>query len=235
MKLRGSAAACAALVAAAISFSRDARAFWLLNFQTAATLPPGGAGFIGGTGGQFTSVGSPPRASFTPFLAHAGIRVGLIDRLDAGYRLCTVALPYSSAGPTLGEETDLKFQLTPSNASWQVGIIGGVGYAYLLLSGQSRDAWAPGANLIVSRAVSSRIDLSWNFRYVDTFISSGPGGPGANQVQAYGGGMGIKVALGPTLAVLPEVGAFDFRGRLSGVPVDGYGFQYGVVLSARIN
>lgn len=79
-----------------------ARAFWLLGFSTADTLPSGHVGFIAGTGGQFSDVGHPKETSFTPFLPHAGIRLGLTERIDVGYRLTQVALPFSSVGPSLG-------------------------------------------------------------------------------------------------------------------------------------
>ncbi len=221
-------------LAALLVHTPSAHAFWLLNFQTGATLPPGGIGFIGGTGGQLTSVGDPSSSSFTPFLAHAGIRFGLVDGLDLGYRLCTVPLPYSSAGPSLGAEADLKLRLTPAESVWQAGLIGGVGYSYLLILGQSKSAWAPGADLLVSRRMVDHLDLSWNARYVYTGIPTAAGGTEANHVQAIGGSMGARIGLGSGISLLPEVGVFDFTGSIAGATVNGWGLQYGAVLAARL-
>ncbi len=215
-------------------FIPRAQAFWLLNFQTASTLPPKGIGFIGGTGGQYTSVGNPPKASFTPFLAHAGIRYGLTDGLDVGYRLCTVPLPYASVGPSLGSEVDFKLRLLPTKSSWQMGLIGGVGYANLLISGDTKDAWAPGADLVVTHSISKNFDLNLNARYVDTLIASGPGGSNDNNVQSFGGSVGARFTLTDSVSAMPEVGLFDFQGKMIGVTADGWGLQYGAVLSARI-
>ena len=175
-----------------LGYLPTANAFWLLNFQTAPTLAPGAIGFIGGTGGQFTSVGSPASNSFTPFLAHAGIRVGLADSLD-------------------------------------------VGYSYLLISGQTKDAWSPGTDFILTHPISKEVDLSWNGRYVYSAIPSATGGEGGNHVQAIGGSMSAKFALTSNVALLPEVGVFNFTGSLAGNAVNGWGFQYGAVLSAKIN
>lgn len=212
----------------------QAKAFWLLNFQTAPTLPPGGIGFIGGTGGQFTSVGTPKASSFTPFLAHAGIRFGVWDSVDVGYRLCTLPLPYSSAGPSLGSEVDVKIKLARPSATWQVSAIGGVGFSYLRIVGQSKDAWAPGVGVIFTHRIGEQVDLSWNARYVYTAIPTATGGADANNVQAIGGSMGVRFPLSTNVSLLPEFGVFDFIGAIAGASVSGWGVQYGAVLSARI-
>ena len=222
------------IVAVPVMFAPKAQGFWLLNFQTAPTLPPKAIAFIGGTGGQYTNVGSPAKSSFTPFLAHAGIRYGLTHNLDIGYRLCTVPLPYSSVGPSLGSEVDFKLRLLQARSAWQAGLIGGVGYANLLISGDTKDAWAPGIDLVVTHSISKHLDLNWNARYVDTLIASGPGGSGQNNVQAFGGSVGARFALTNSVSVLPEVGLFEFQGKMVGVTANGWGLQYGAVLSARL-
>jgi len=79
-------------------------------------LPEGRFAAIAGTGGQYSSVGSPQRNSFTPFLPHAGLRYGFADGWDVGYRLTQVALPYSGVGPSLGGEIDVKRRLTAPRA-----------------------------------------------------------------------------------------------------------------------
>lgn len=213
----------------------NAHAFWLLNFQTASTLEPGSVGFIGGTGGQYTSVGSPASSSFTPFLAHAGIRFGISENLDVGYRLCTVPLPYSSAGPSLGSEVDFKYAFSSKTSSWQTSVVAGVGYSYLAISDQSKDAWSPGVDIILTHPLANKVDLNWNARYVYTAIPSATGGETDNHVQVIGGSMGARFPLTERVALLPELGFFDFVGGISGQSVNGWGFQYGAVLAARID
>lgn len=214
--------------------SVPAKAFWLLGFSNAYTLSPGSIGFIGGTGGQLTYVGDPGKLSYTPFLAHAGLRVGFAKRLDWGYRLCTVAMPYSSVGPTLGAETDIKVRITPDSSKWQVGVVAGAGYSYLLLSGLSRNAWAPGVALIVSRTVSKKIMLSINARYVYTGITSASGGEIKNNLTAMGGSVNIGIKINKNTSIIPEIGVFDFSGNIAGKHMNGTGFQYGCIISARI-
>lgn len=232
MKVR--ALGVAAVVAAAGLAPRPAEAFWLLNFQTAPTLPAGGVGFIGGTGAQLTRVGEPGSTSFTPYLAHFGLRVGLADFLDVGYRLCTVPLPYSSAGPTLGAELDVKARLTPASWTWQAALVAGVGDAWLELGGASRSAWSPGVDLVVSRALGESVQLALNGRYVFTAIPTAAGGAEANDVTAAGGSAMLRFAVSPVVAVQVELGAFDFLGALGGKETNGWGLQAGVVFAARL-
>ncbi|HSN28331.1 MAG TPA: hypothetical protein VLT45_18725 [Kofleriaceae bacterium] len=72
------------------------------------------------------------------------MRVGLLDRLDVGYRLVTVPLPYSSVGPSLGSAADLKLRVTPDDSQLRVAVIAGGGVSYLHISGKDRFAWSPG-------------------------------------------------------------------------------------------
>ncbi len=225
------ALACIALVTLV---GRRASAFWILNFSTGQTLDPGHVGFIGGTGGQLSAVGAPESTSFTPFLAHAGIRVGLVDRLDVGYRLVTVALPWSAVGPTLGAASDVKLRLTSKASPWQVAVIGGGAFAYLHIASQDRFAWSPGGDLVVTRILSGALSLSANARYTFTAVPSAIGATAANHLHAFGGSVGMRLAVTPTVSVLPEVGLFRFQGELAGVESNGVGLQYGVVLAANI-
>lgn len=206
-------------------------AFWLLGFSTADTLAPGHVGFIAGTGGQFADVGHPKQTSFTPFLAHAGIRLGLFDRIDIGYRLTQVAIPFSSAGATLGGEADIKYRLTDPSDSWQVAMLAGGAYGYVNIQGQSREAWSPGVDLIASHIINPRLWLITELRYVYTAIPTAPGGTSANYVHAVGPDLGFKVGLTPQVSLIPEMGLFDFTGRFKGKDASGMGYQYGVVLA----
>ncbi len=210
-----------------------ASAFWLLGFSTADTLPRGDFGAIAGTGGQYSSVGDPRSDSFTPFLPHAGLRVGIADGWDVGYRLTQVALPYSSAGPSLGGELDVKHRLTSADGVWQSALVLGVAYSYLDLEGQSKSAWSPGADWVVSRAVGHGLTAISELRYVYTAVPSGAGGEQANHVNATGVDFGMRVALKGQVSLIPEIGVFDFSGRLAGRNGSGFAAQYGVVLAFR--
>lgn len=223
------AASCLTLLVAT-----PARAFWVLNFSTGQTLDPGHLAFIGGTGGQLTAVGDPLRTSYTPFLAHAGVRVGLVDGVDVGYRMVTVPLPWTSVGPTLGAASDVKVRLTQKASPWQVALVGGGAFAYLRVFDDDRLAWSPGADLVVTRVFSEALSLSVNARYVYTAIPGAPGGISGNSLHAFGPTVGMRIALTKVVSVLPEIGVFDFVGSLGGVTDDGIGMQYGAVLSASI-
>ena len=206
---------------------------WLLGFSSADTLPPGDFSAIAGTGGQISSVGDPRHTSFTPFLAHAGIRAGLADGWDIGYRLAPVALPYATVGPSLGGEVDLKHSLTAIGDPWQVAVVLGVGYAYLNLQDKSRSAWSPGADIVISRNIASNYTIFADLRYVYTIIPTANGGSGANHFEAFGPGVGIKIKVKDNISLIPEVGVFDFQGKISNQRVNGFGAQYGAVLGFR--
>lgn len=223
------------LLALPLFFSTDAGAFWLLGFSTADTQAPGTGSFIGGTGGQLTSVSlsSGARPSFTPYLAHAGIRLGILRDVDIGYRLCTVPLPYNLSGPSLGGEVDLKWRLSPVDSAWRLAVGAGMANAYLDFVGINTLAWSPGAFVLVTRTVNDKLDLTAQTRSVYTWarpVSQGAG----NSVTALGESVGVKLALSESTSVRPEVGLFRFLGSLGGGSANGWGFQYGAVLSARV-
>ncbi len=214
--------------------SGRADAFWLLGFSTARTLAPGQVGVIAGTGGQFTTTGTPARDSFTPSLAHAGIRVGLADGLDVGYRLVTLPLPFGLVGPTLASAIDLKLRLTPAGADWPVALVAGGAAAYLAIDGRDRWAWSPGGALMLSHDIGTGLTLTMNARYLYAAIPDGPGGAASNEVQTFGGSTSLRIALRPDVAIIPEVGLFRALGRLRGASADGLGFQYGAVLAFNL-
>ena len=203
---------------------------WLLGFSPADTVAPRSYSVIAGTGGQWSTVGNPHQDSFTPFLAHSGIRTGLIDGWDIGYRLATIALPYSSVGPSLGGEIDMKHRLTGKENAWQAAILAGLGYAYLDIEGESRSAWSPGADMVVSHLVAPGYTAFAEFRYVYTDIPTAKGGNEANYYQALGPGVGVKIRVKDYVSLTPEVGMFDFLGNIAGREANGIGVQYGTVL-----
>ena len=231
--MRASRLAALTLTAYGLIGPHPAAAFWLLGFSTADTLPAGAFSAIAGTGGQYSSVGDPHQTSFTPFLPHAGLRVGIADGWDVGYRLTQVALPFSSVGPSLGGEIDLKHRLTAPDSPWQAAVVLGVAYSYLDISDQSRSAWSPGADLIVSRAITPRYAAISELRYVYTTIPTAAGGTNANYLNATGVDFGMRIALTSTVSVVPEVGLFDFAGHLESHGANGIAAQYGAVLAFR--
>ncbi|MHB1676491.1 MAG: hypothetical protein ACYCSS_02980 [Sulfuriferula sp.] len=211
-----------------------ASAFWLLGFSSADTLPPGALGVIAGTGAQVADVGKPSQTSFTPFLPHAGFRYGVSDNVDVGYRLTQVALPYSSAGPSLGGEVDAKFQLAPSASGWRTALVGGMAYSYLDISGVSKSAWSPGVDWVMSRVLTPKYTLISELRYVYTAIPTATGGSGSNFVNALGADLGTKIKLTPRVSLIPEVGLFNLSGQLLGKNANGVGLQLGAVLAIRV-
>lgn len=221
------------VAAAVLVVPHPAAAFWLLGFSTADTLPAGDLAAIAGTGGQYTSVGHPAKDSFTAFLPHAGLRVGLADGWDIGYRLTQVALPFSSVGPSLGSEIDLKYRLLPAGSEWQAAIVLGAAYSYLAINSTSRSAWSPGADLIVSHPITPRFTAISELRYVYTEIPTGPGGGSANHLSAIGIDLGVRIGISQTVSLIPEVGVFDFTGRLANRSANGVAGQYGAVLAFR--
>lgn len=218
------------LFAVLISTALNANAQWLLNFGTASTVQPKDFAFISGTGMQFTFLNAPTSANLTPFLAHAGIRVGLSPNLDIGYRLCTVALPFSTVGPTLGSAMDLKLRVTPADVAWQVGIIGGGGLAFVRVLDKNKTAWSPGGAVVLTHAISPKTSISVNGRYVETFIPTATGGSNANYVKAYGGSIGMAASLNPVISMMPELGVFGLNGKMNNTQEKGIGLQFGLVM-----
>ncbi len=206
------------------------KAQWLLNFGTATTVQPRNFVFISGTGAQFTRTKNPSTSNFTPFLAHAGLRTGLTSRMDIGYRLCNVPLPYNVAGPTLGSAMDVKFRVTPMVSTWQCSIILGGGYAYVQLFGNGKSAWSPGGAVVASRALSKGKVLAFQARALQTSIPTAVGGSAENYVNVFGGSAMLGFDLHPALALLVEAGVFDMQGRVNATTTNALGFQTGVVL-----
>ncbi len=204
---------------------------WVLNFGTAYTVSPKDFAFISGTGGQFTFIKNTPSTNFTPFLAHAGIRYGLTKNIDIGYRLCTVALPYSSAGPTLGSAVDLKLRLTNQNANWQLCVVSGIGLAYISILNTQKTAWSPGGLMSLSKKLSKKGSLlTFNARILKTVIPTAAEGSSGNYVNIIGGSISYLNNLNKVIAIIPEIGLFNMNGKINNVQTNGIGLQVGVVL-----
>jgi hypothetical protein len=224
-----------AVVFAALSIDcRPSNAFWLLNFSTAQTVEPGHVGFIGGTGGQFTLLTKPTRRSFTPFLAHAGLRLGLVNGLDIGYRLVSVPMPWNAVGPTLGGSMDAKVRLTPAAAVWKAALIGGGAVSYLDLFDRNHLSWSVGGALTVTREVNAALSFTANARYAYNAFPSTQHGTAGNNVHVFGGSLASRIALTSQVAVVPEIGVFRVKGFLHTYQTGGIGMQYGVVLASSL-
>jgi hypothetical protein len=209
----------------------DARAFWVMNFGTAGTLPPGKFGFAAGMGGQAVFVGDPTTANANFFIPHAGLRLGLLDRLDTGWRLAPVPLPFSTVGPGFGANLDAKLRLTNADSNVSVALIAGAGFAHVLVLDDSKIALSPnGAGLLTFRT-SDKTHLTFMGRYVYLAIPTAPGGAPDNFVHIAGSSAGMKIDALPRVSVLPEIGAYWYEGRIADRRTSGPGFQYGIMLA----
>lgn len=203
---------------------------WVLNFGTAATVQPKNFVFISGTGAQFTFMKTPATTNYTPFLAHAGLRLGLTKNLDIGYRLCTVPLPWSTVGPTLGSAVDFKLRLTNKTSLYQFAIIAGGGFAYIKVLDNSKSAWSPGIAVSLTRPINTKTSITFNGRLLQTAIPTAAGGKESNYVNIIGGSIGMASNLNSVIAIMPEIGVFNLTGKINNVQNNGIGLQFGVVL-----
>ncbi|MDE3124637.1 MAG: hypothetical protein KGK14_03915 [Bacteroidota bacterium] len=203
---------------------------WLLNFGTAKTVQPNDFVFISGTGSQLTFMKNPATTNFTPFLAHAGLRLGISKNIDIGYRLCTLPLPWSSVGPTLSSAFDAKFRLTNITAPYQVALIAGGGYAYLKILDANKSAWSEGLALSVTRQINRNNAITINGRVLQTIIPSAKGGKDNNYVNVLGGSIGLSTDINSVIGIMPEIGVFNMIGKIDQAVSDGIGIQVGVVL-----
>lgn len=205
-----------------------ADAFWVVNFGPATTLAPKRVGFAAGIGGQMVFVGDR-NGFFT--IPHAGMRVGLAERLDMGIRLAPVPLPFSTVGPGFGGNLDLKLRLTSAESSVGVALIAGVGGAHVLVRDDNRAAWSANGAALLTFAAGERALLTVMGRYVYLAIPTAPGGSNENFVHIAGPSFGAKITLTEAVSVLPEVGVYYYRGEISGERTVGPGFQYGIMLA----
>lgn len=202
-----------------------------MNFGPAGTLPPGRVGFAAGMGGQAIFAGEPTKASANFFIPHAGLRLGLLERLDAGWRLAPVPLPYSSVGPGFGANIDVKLRLTEADADIGVAIIAGAGMAHVLVLDDNKVALSPNGAALLTFRTSEKTQLTFMGRYVYLGIPTAPGGASDNFVHVAGTSAGMKIDGIPHVAVLPEIGAYWYEGRIVDRRTSGPGFQYGIMLA----
>jgi hypothetical protein len=210
---------------------QQAHAIWVVNFGPAKTLPRGRVGFAAGMGGQAVFVGDPLQANAFFFIPHAGLRVGLAERVDIGWRLAPVPLPFATVGPGFGANIDTKVHVTPADSKVQLSLIGGIGLAHVLVLNEHRIAWSPNGAALVSFHLNDTITLTTMGRYVYLAIPTAPGGSASNFVHIAGPSLGLKIDVLPRVSVLPEIGGYWYEGRMNDVRTSGPGFQYGVMLA----
>lgn len=208
-----------------------ANAFWVVNFGPASTLRRGSVGFAAGMGGQAVLVREPVKSNVNLIIPHAGLRVGLAQRLDFGLRLAPVPLPYSSVGPGFGANLDLKVRLTPQESRVHVALIAGIGLGHVLIQDNHRLAWSPNAAGLLTFVASERMQVTVMGRYVYLALPTAKGGQAENFVHIAGPSLGLKFAMHPRISMLPEVGVYWYEGAIENVRTRGPGFQFGFMLA----
>jgi hypothetical protein len=214
-----------------IGTASPASAFWVVNFGTAGTLPPRRVGFAAGMGGQAVFVGDPVRSNAFFLIPHAGLRLGLLDRVDAGWRLAPVPLPFSTVGPGFGANLDAKVRLTSPDSDVGVALIAGAGFAHVLVQDDNKLALSPNGAGLLSFRTSDDSHLTVMGRYVYLAVPTAPGGSSDNFVHIAGSSVGMKLDVLQNVSVLPEIGAYWYEGRIADTRTSGPGFQYGIMLA----
>lgn len=107
----------------------------------------------------------------------------------------------------------------------------GVGGAHVLLLDQNRAAASANGAVLATVGLRKHAALTMMGRYVYLAIPTARGGPTANFVHIAGSSVGLKIDIAPKVALLPEVGAYWYEGRLSAARTSGPGFQYGLMLA----
>jgi hypothetical protein len=205
--------------------------FWVVNFGTARTLPRYRISFAAGLGGQVVFLGSPSQTSAFFTIPHAGFRYGLAEHLDIGLRLAPIPLPFSTVGPGFGVNLDVKYWLTKPESEVDLAVVVGAGGAHVLIEDNARYAYSPNAALLATYNANEKTHFTLMGRYVHLAIPSAPEGAGKNFVNIAGASFGLKKDITPNIALLPEVGAYWYRGEIRQVKKNGPGFQYGVMLA----
>ena len=205
--------------------------FWVVNFGTARTLAHKKFGFAAGMGGQMVFLGDPTKTSAFFTIPHAGFRYGLAKKLDVGLRLAPIPLPFATVGPGFGVNLDAKYCFTKPESKIDFSVVLGFGGAHVLIEEVSRFAYSPNFALLNSYKLGETTYLTIMGRYVNLAITTAPEGAKANFVNISGVSFGLKKDIRPNIAILPEIGAYWYEGQIIGVPKNGLGFQYGLMLA----
>jgi hypothetical protein len=214
-----------------LSISTNSYGFWVVNFGTARTLHKGKIGFAAGMGGQMVFLGNPKLTSAFFMIPHAGFRYGLGERLDAGLRLAPIPLPFATVGPGFGINLDAKYCFTKPESKFDFGVVLGFGGAHVLIEENTRLAYSPNAALLGTLNINESTHFTMMARYVNLAIPTAPQGANANYVNIVGVSFGLKKDILPNISILPEVGVYNYDGRIVGIGKSGPGFQYGLMIS----
>lgn len=206
-------------------------AFWVVNFGIARTLLQGKVGFAAGMGGQVVRLGTPRYTSAFFTIPHAGFRYGIANRLDIGLRLAPIPLPFATVGPGFGINIDLKYCLTKPGSKFDFAIVGGMGGAHVLIEGNTRYAVSPNAALLGTYNISKTTQVTGMIRYVNLVIPSAPKGSSGNYVNIAGLSLGLRKEIRPNISILPEIGVYNYNGKINGTQKAGPGFQYGLMIA----
>lgn len=211
--------------------SSSAFGFWVVNFGTARTLHKGKFGFAAGMGGQMVFLGQPKLTSAFFTIPHAGFRYGLTERFDVGLRLAPIPLPFATVGPGFGVNLDGKYCFTSADSKVDFGVVFGFGGAHVLIEEITRYAYSPNAAFLSTYSINESTKFTVMARYVNLAIPSAPMGSTANYVHIAGFSLGLKKEILPNISILPEVGVYNYDGKMLGVAKSGPGFQYGVMIA----
>jgi hypothetical protein len=220
-----------AVLAMCFAIPTNTYAFWVVNFGTARTLDEGKVGFAAGIGGQMVFLGQPKLTSGFFTIPHAGLRYGLGEQLDAGLRLAPIPLPFSAVGPSFGVNLDIKYCFTKPESKFDFGVVGGFGIAHVLIEENTKYAYSPNAALLGTYNVNKTTHLTVMARYVNLVIPTAPQGASANFVNIAGVSFGLKKDIKPNISILPEVGIYNYDGKIAGSGKSGPGFQYGLMIA----
>jgi hypothetical protein len=216
---------------ALLTIPTNSYGFWVVNFGTARTLHKGKFGFAAGMGGQMVFLGDPKLTSAFFTIPHAGFRYGIANRLDAGLRLAPIPLPFATVGPGFGINLDVKYCFTKPESKFDFGVVIGFGGAHVLIEENTRLAYSPNAALLGTYNVNETTHLTVMARYVNLAIPTAPQGASANFVNIAGVSFGLKKDIRPNISILPEVGVYNYDGRITGTGKSGPGFQYGLMIA----
>jgi hypothetical protein len=205
--------------------------FWVVNFGAARTLQKGKFGFAAGMGGQMVFLGKPKLTSAFFTIPHAGFRYGLANRLDVGLRLAPIPLPFALVGPGFGVNLDLKYCFTKPESQFDFSVVAGLGGAYVLIEENTRYAYSPNAAFLATYNLNKTTHLTTMARYVNLAIPSAPNGSRANFVNISGISLGLKKNISPNISILPEVGVYNYNGKIDAKDKIGPGFQYGLMIA----
>jgi hypothetical protein len=125
----------------------------------------------------------------------------------------------------------VKYCFTKPESEFDFGVVLGFGGAHVLIEENTRYAYSPNAALLGTYNVNETTHLTVMARYVNLAIPTAPQGASANYVNIAGVSFGLKKDIRPNISILPEVGVYNYDGRIAGTGKSGPGFQYGLMIA----